>query len=301
MLTREQWEYVEHRGELSAGYAFAGRGRHRIAVSKQINGYEITVRLIADAIPPLEQLGLADGINRLTQFREGLVVFAGAGNSGKTTTMFAMAEAISQKRGGHIITFEDPIEYEIKSGSSQVSQREIGLHTLDYDTALNSALREDPDIVVLGEFAGHKTVLCALALAEAGHLVLASVQATDCARAIDRLLDCPSEPQQLRNMLADSVRAIFAQQLIPRADGQGRVAACEMLINSVSVANIIREAKTQSLVNVMQSGKSQGMVMMDESLRALVEDGVISGEEAYARCKNKPGFKQYLVEAEKTQ
>lgn len=298
LLTREQWEYLERNGDLSVGYAYAGGGRYRINLANHAAGCEIAAHIVADQLLPLEQLGLPEGVAKLTQFKDGLLIFAGTANSGKTTTMMAAVDLINRTRGGHVLTLEDPIEYVLVSQAAQVTQREIGAHTADYQAALHGALREDPDVIVIGELYDYKTTLAAIAAAEAGHLVLATVQAADCARAIDRLFECPDEPAQLRNMVADNVRAIFSQQMILRADGQGRVAAGELLINSISVANIIREAKTQNLVNVMQTGRSQGMIMMDDSLRTLVEDGVISGEEAHARCKNKAAFKQYLTETE---
>ena len=297
LLTKEQWDYFEAVGDLCCSYAFASGGRFRASALKQRHGYEMAFRVVADAIPSPEQLGLPEVCVKLTQFTDGLVVIASPAGSGKTTTVFSLADVVNCSRHGHILTLEDPIEYLLPSKSCQVTQREIGNHTLDFNVALHAALLEDPDVIVIGELCDSATTMLALSMAEAGQLVFATVQAMDCARAIDRLMESPDDSAQLRNMLADNLRAILAQQLIPLKEGQGQVAACEVLINSISVANIIREGKAQNLVNVMQTGKQQGMMMLDESLRTLAQEKMITGEEAHSRAKTKAGFKQFLTPA----
>lgn len=298
LMTAEQFDYFNRSGDLSLSYSFFGGGRFRVAAIKHRAGCDVAVRVVSDNILTLEQLGFPPSLQRLTQYSDGLVLIAGQAGSGKTATMMALVDALNRSRQAHILTLEDPAEYVLKAQSCQVTQREIGTHTAGFQSAFDAALREDPDILVVGELRDHTATMTALAAAEAGQMVFSTVAAPDCARAIDRIFETPGEPMQVRNMLADNLRSIMAQQLVPRADGQGRVAAYELLINSISVGNIIREAKTQNLINVMQTGRQQGMVMMDDSLKQLVADGHISGEEAFSRAKNKTNFMKYLEEAE---
>ena len=298
LMTADQLDYFNRTGDLSFSYAFFGGGRFRIAAMKHRSGCDVAVRVIPEEISTLEQLGFPQQIQKLAQFSDGLVLIAGQAGSGKTATMMSLVDALNRTRPGHILALEDPAEYVLKSQMCQVTQREIGTHSATIHAAFEAALREDPDILLVGELRDHATTMTALAAAEAGQLVYSTVAAPDCARAIDRIFESPDEPMQVRNMLADNLRALLAQQLVPRADGKGRIAACELLINSISVSNIIREAKAQNLINVMQTGKQQGMIMMDDSLKQLVADGVITGEEAFSRAKNKTNFMKYLEEAE---
>ncbi|HYG74576.1 MAG TPA: ATPase, T2SS/T4P/T4SS family [Planctomycetota bacterium] len=294
LLTCEQFDFFQRHGSLRTAYAFAGGGRFRVALSRHNAGIDIAIRIVPEQILSAEQLGLPEGFSRLAQFQEGLILFAGVTNSGKTMSMLALLEMLNRTRNIHITTLEDPVEFVLTPAMAEISQRELGVHTGDDDVAVAHTLQCDSDVLMIGELHDYRMVQGALAAAETGQLVMATLPAADCAHAIDRLLDCPGEPLQLRNRIADSLRAIFSQQLAARADGQGRAAVCELLLNSISVANIIREAKTQNLVNVMQTGRQQGLIMMDDSLRALADAGVVSGEEAYARCKNKALFKKYI-------
>ncbi|MCY3020856.1 MAG: PilT/PilU family type 4a pilus ATPase, partial [Planctomycetota bacterium] len=297
-MTREQWDYFDRHGDLCFCYAFAG-GRYRASAFRHRSGCGAAFRVIRERIPALDQLGLPAGCARLAQFTEGLVLIAAPAGAGKTTTMMALADTINHARHAHILTIEEPIEYALPPAEARISQREVGSHTASVAAAIQGALREDVDVIVIGELRDELAIAAALAAAEAGHLIFATVQAPDCARAIDRIMECTTDPTQRRNAVADNLRAIIGQQLVRRKDGHGRVAACEMLFNSISVGNIIREGKTHNLVNVMQTGRQQGMIMLDDSLRALVEEGAIGGEEAYARAKNKVPFKQYLPEPPK--
>lgn len=294
MMTREQWEYFERSGGLTFCYAFDGGGRYRATVFKHRGGCDASFRVIAEQLPPLEQLGLPENCARLAQAQDGLVLIASPAGSGKTTTMLALVDQINRARRLHIVTLEEPVEYLLPSANSRVTQREVGSHAASYEAAFQAALREDADLLVFGELRDDEVVGVALGAAEAGLLVFATVQALDCGRAIDRLLETSTEPWRRRDMVADNLRAVFCQQLIRRAIGQGRTAACEMLVNSVSVANIIRDGKTHNLVNVMQTGRQQGMLMLDDSLRNLLEQKMISVEEAYARSRNRAAFKNLL-------
>ncbi|MGD0089483.1 MAG: PilT/PilU family type 4a pilus ATPase [Planctomycetota bacterium] len=294
-LTPAQWACFERTGDLDLCYSYPGGGRYRTNVFRERNGLGIKTRLIRAAIPKIEELGLPPHCKRLTEYAQGLVLITGPTGHGKTTTMMALVDMVNQARPDHIITVEDPIEYVLTGAQCQVSQRAIGAHTASFATALKAALRENPDIIVVGDLRDYEATSMAISAAETGHLVFASLPTQDAARTIDKVLDYfpPDEQTQIRLMVSESLRGILSQQLVPRKDGQGRVAAVELLFNSVAVANIIRDANTAGLTNAMQLGKNLGMVLMDESLKALVDQGAIAGEEAWARATNKALFAPY--------
>jgi len=300
-MTPAQWAYLEHTGGLCFAYTYQGGGRYRASAFRHRGGCDATFRIIPEHVPPLEQLGLPEGVNRLTQFTDGMVLLASPAGGGKTTTMMALLSALAQARRAHVVTLEEPLEHLLLSSASQITQREVGSHTESVAAGIHAALRGDAELIAIGELRDNEAIHAALSAAEAGLLVFATVQAPECACAIDRILECPTEPQQRRNMAADNLRAVFSQQLIRRAGGQGRAVACELLLNSISVGNIIREAKTQNLVNVMQTGKQQGMIMFDDTLRTLLEAKAISGEEAYMHARNKGPFKQHAPKPEQAE
>ena len=204
-------------------------------------------------------------------------------------------ELVNQGRPDHIITVEDPIEFVLEGKACQVTQREVGPHTKSFATALKAALREDPDIITIGELRDYDTTSMAINAAETGHLVFSSLPTQDAAKTLDKVIDIfpPEEQEQIRLMVSESLRGILSQQLIPRKDGTGRVAAVELMFNSVAVANIIRDANTPGLINAMQLGKRLGMVIMDEALMGLVEKDLIAGEEAWLRAGNKQKFERW--------
>jgi len=294
VMTREQWEYFDRTGGLCFCYAFAGGGRYRATAFKHRGGCDVSFRIIAEQLPPLEQLGLPENCVKLAQMPDGLVLIGSPAGSGKTTTMMALVDQINHLRRVHIVTLEEPIEYVLQPANSRVTQREVGSHAASFEAAFQAALREDANVLVFGELFNEDVTGIALQAAASGHLVLATVQAPDCGSAIDRVLESSSGPEQRRIMLADNLRAVFCQQLIRRATGQGRAVAGELLFNSISVANIIRDGKTHNLVNVMQTGRQQGMVMLDDSLKTLLEQKMISIEEAYARARNKAPFRNLM-------
>lgn len=203
-----------------------------------------------------------------------------------------MVEEINRERKDHIITLEDPIEYVFESKNCQVSQREVGTHTKSFATSLRAALREDPDVIMVGEMRDLETISLAITASETGHLVLGTLHTSTAARTLDRLLDVfPVEQQsQIRTMVSESIRGIICQQLIPRADGNGRSLALEVMFNSPAVANLIRESKTFMLPGVIQTGRKQGMRLMDDSLKELVDQGAITIQEAMLRCENPKTF-----------
>ncbi len=292
-------EELKDRGDSDFGYEteFA---RFRTSVVRQRLGVEIVFRVINRYVRTMDELGLPEYLKLLTRYQNGLILATGSVGTGKSTTMAAMIQQINMERHDHIITLEDPIEYIIPSQNCHVSQREVFTHTESFATALRAALREDPDVIMVGEMRDLETISLAITAAETGHLVLATLHTTNASRTLDRLLDVfPSEQQEhIRVMVAESLRGILSHQLIPNVDGTGRVLALEILTNTPAVANVIREAKTYMLPGIIQTGKKQGMRLMDDALIDLYERGLISAEEAYERAEQKSIVRPNLTEME---
>jgi twitching motility protein PilT len=270
--------------------------RYRVSVVRQRLGIEIVFRVINTHVRTMDELGLPEHLKLLTRYQNGLILVTGSVGSGKSTTLAAMIQQINTERHDHIITLEDPIEYVIHSKNCHVSQREVFTHTESFATALRAALREDPDVVMVGEMRDLETISLAITAAETGHLVLATLHTANASRTLDRLLDVfpPEQQEHVRVMVAESLRGIISHQLIPKKDGTGRVLALEILTNSPAVANVIRENKTFMLPGIIQTGKKQGMRLMDDTLIDLYERGSISAEEAYARAEQKYLLQQQL-------
>src|SRR5438445_6486577 len=244
----------------------------------------------------MDELELPEYLKVLTRYQNGLIHATSSMATGKSTTIAAMVEQIHMERHDHIITLEDPIEYVLKSKNCHVTQREVFTHTESFATALRAALREDPDVIMVGEMRDLETISLAITASETGHLVLATLHTSNASRTLDRLLDVfPTEQQeQVRVMVSESLRGVISHQLIPRADGTGRVLALEILTNTPAVANVIREAKTYMLPGIIQTGKKQGMRLMDDTLIELYQRGLISAQEAYARAAQKQMVRQQV-------
>jgi twitching motility protein PilT len=244
----------------------------------------------------MDELGLPENLKLLTRYQNGLILVTGSVGTGKSTTLAAMVEQINMERRDHIITLEDPIEYIITSRNCHVSQREVFTHTESFATALRASLREDPDVIMVGEMRDLETISLAITASETGHLVLATLHTSNASRTLDRLLDVfPSDQQeQVRVMVSESLRGVISHQLIPKKDGTGRVLALEILTNTPAVANVIREAKTYMLPGIIQTGKKQGMRLMDDTLIDLYDRGLISAEEACARADQKQMMRQHI-------
>ncbi|MFL6546164.1 MAG: type IV pilus twitching motility protein PilT, partial [Candidatus Udaeobacter sp.] len=240
--------------------------------------------------------GLPEYLKLLTRYQNGLILATGSVGTGKSTTLAAMIEQINMERRDHIITLEDPIEYVIQSRNCHVSQREVFTHTESFATALRAALREDPDVIMVGEMRDLETISLAITAAETGHLVLATLHTSNASRTLDRLLDVfpPEQQEHVRVMVAESLRGVISHQLIPKKDGTGRVLALEILTNTPAVSNVIREAKTYMLPGIIQTGKKQGMRLMDDALIDLYDRGLISSEEAYERADQKYVVRPHL-------
>jgi twitching motility protein PilT len=271
-------------------------GRYRVSVVRQRLGVEIVFRVINVHVRTMDDLGLPEHLKLLTRYQNGLILATGSVGTGKSTTLAAMVQQVNMERHDHIITLEDPIEYVIRSKNCHVSQREVFTHTESFAAALRAALREDPDVIMVGEMRDLETISLAITAAETGHLVLATLHTATAARTLDRLLDVfpPEQQEHVRVMVAESLRGIISHQLIPKKDGTGRVLALEILTNSPAVANVIRENKTFMLPGIIQTGKKQGMRLMDDTLIDLYERGLISAEEAYARAEQKHLVREQL-------
>ena len=294
-LTAAQWQVIADRGDVDFAYSNSF-GRYRACIVKQRLGYDLTFRIISSQIRTMAELGLPSQLKLLTQYHNGLILVTGTVGSGKSTTLAALVEEINLTRRDHIITLEDPIEYLIPSKSCHVTQREVRTHTVSFADALRGALREDPDVIMVGEMRDLETISLAITASETGHLVLGTLHTGNAARTLDRVLDVfPNDQRdQIRVMVSESLRGIISQQLVPRADHTGRCLAMESLMNNPAVGNLIRDGKTFMLPGVIQTGKKQGMQLMDDSLLHLYEAGLINIEEALYRSENKTLMRQAL-------
>ena len=273
-----------------------GKYRFRGNAFWQRGHIAVALRIIPSEVPHLGNLGLPKVIFELARKPRGMLLVTGPAGVGKSTTLAAIVDLINNERKCHIITIEDPIEYVHKDKKSIVSQRELGIDTQSFANALKYALRQDPDVILVGEMRDMETIGLALTAAETGHLVLATLHTLDAAQTANRIIDVfPSQQQQqVRAQLAGSLQGIFSQQLLPRQDGRGLVAACEVLINTSAVGTLIRDGKTHQLLNAMQTGKTYGMQIMDEALKDLYQEGLISYATAIAKANNPENLKQSL-------
>ena len=295
-LTESQWRTIADRGDVDFAYENSF-GRFRACVVRQRLGYDLTFRIINSQVQTMDELGLPPQLRLLTQYHNGLVLVTGSVGSGKSTTLAALVEEINLARRDHIITLEDPIEYIIPSKTCLVTQRVVHTHPASFSGALRAALREDPDVIMVGEMRDLETISLAITASETGHLVLGTLHTSNAARTLDRVLDVfPNDQRdQIRVMVSESLRGIISQQLVPRSDNTGRCLAMEILMNNPAVGNIIREGKTFMLPGVIQTGKKQGMQSMDDSLLRICQSGLITGEEAVYRAENKTLMKQALA------
>src|SRR5947209_4976869 len=271
-------------------------GRFRTSVVRQRLGVDVVFRIINTNVRTMDELGLPEHLKLLTRYQNGLILVTGSVGSGKSTTLAAMVDQVNQERHEHIITLEDPIEYIFEPKNCHITQREVHTHTQSFSNALRASLREDPDVIMVGEMRDLETISLAITASETGHLVLGTLHTSNASRTLDRLLDVfpVDQQEQIRIMVSESLRGIITQQLVPRADGNGRVLALETLTNTPAVANVIREAKTYMLPGIIQTGKKQGMQLMDDALIDLYDRGIISGDEAYARSEQKQLIREHI-------
>ncbi len=278
----------------SADFAhmIADLARFRVNVFRHLNGIGAVFRGIPSKALTLEELAMPAALDHMTRATRGLILVTGKTGSGKSTTLAAMIDAINKRLKGHILTIEDPIEFVHERVNCLISQREVGLHSASFADALHSALREDPDAILVGELRDLETMSIAMTAAEMGVLVMGTLHTNGAAATIDRIVNIfPADKQDhVRNMLSTSLRGVVSQQLLKRKDGSGRVAALEILINTPAVANLIRQGKLEQLENVLQSSGAAGMCTMDGSLKRLLDEGKVSGREAYLQAFDKSKF-----------
>jgi len=286
-----QKQFEEH-DSADFAHAIPEISRFRVNIFRHLNGLGAVFRGIPSQAFTLEDLGMPKCVHNFTRANKGLILVTGKTGSGKTTTLAAMIDAINHNMSGHILTIEDPIEFVHKRQQCLISQREIGVHTPTFSSALHSALREDPDVILVGELRDLETMSIAMTAAEMGILVMGTLHTNGAGATIDRVVNIfPSDKQDhIRNMLSTSLRGVISQQLAKKKDGSGRVAALEILVNNSAVANLIRQGKLEQLENVMQSGGAMGMRTMDGALKDLLEKQAISGQEAYLQAFDKSKF-----------
>ena len=282
IMSEKQLEKLEENGQHDMSFSIRGVGRYRLNVFKQRGSIAMAFRVVASEIPSVETLGIPEGVSDLYKKKRGLVLVTGPTGSGKSTTLASIIDTINNNREAHVITLEDPIEFTYQHRMSIVNQREIGTDSNSYANALRAALREDPDVILVGEMRDLETISTAITAAETGHLVLSTVHTIGASNTVDRLIDVfPShQQQQIRIQLASVLEAVISQQLIPAADGVSRVAAFEVLHVNSAVRNLIREGKSHQLLTVMQTNRKLGMISMDDAIMELYRAQKISREAA---------------------
>jgi twitching motility protein PilT len=286
----------EETGDIDFAYEIPGLARYRANYFEQKYGVGAVFRQIPDTILTTEQLGLPPVLNKLPMFPKGLVLVTGPTGSGKSTTLAALIDYANTHRKDHILTIEDPVEFVHKSRNCIVNHREVGMHTRSFAVALRAALREDPDIIMVGEMRDLETISLAVEAASTGHLVFGTLHTQSAAKTVDRIIDVfPHDQQeQIRATLSDSLQAVVAQTLFKRRDTKGRCPALEILIATPAVRNLIRDAKTFQIPTVLQTGKKYGMQSLDEAILEHLEKGRISAEDAYLHCLDKTRFRAFL-------
>jgi twitching motility protein PilT len=296
ILTDEQIQKFESNLELDFSYSVANVSRFRVNVFKDKGTVATAFRVIPARIPTVRELGLPLLLEELTRRPRGLILVTGPTGSGKSTTLAAMVNQINMERSAHIITIEDPIEYLHHHNLSIINQRELGIDTKAFTNALRASLREDPDVILVGEMRDLDTISTAITCAETGHLVFATLHTNNAPQTIDRMVDVfpPEQQEQIRFMLSNNLEAVLCQQLLPRVGMPGRVCAMEIMIASSAIRNLIREAKAHQLTSAIQTSAAMGMQTMDQCLRELYQGGLISYDEALSRAMNPEEFKTMI-------
>jgi len=286
ILPQKMRERLEQDLELDMSYALPGKARFRVNVYFQRDSIGAAFRLIPYEIKTVQELGLPGVVADLARFPRGFVVVTGPTGSGKSTTLAAMVDVVNKERSAHIMTVEDPIEFLHRHQKCIVNQREVGADTHGFAPALKHVLRQDPDVILVGEMRDLETISTAITAAETGHLVFATLHTQDAPQTIDRIVDVfpPHQQQQVRVQLATTLQGVVTQQLLQTVDGQGRVVACEILVATPAIRNLIREGKVHQIYSIMQAGGRFGMQTMDQALANLVKSGRITQQLAYERC-----------------
>jgi twitching motility protein PilT len=291
-MTDDVAKLFASRYSLDYAYEAPGLARFRVNVFRHLHGLGAVFRVIPNTVRTLEELGLPPVLKTLCREKKGLILVTGPTGSGKSTTLAAMVDFINRDRKGHVITIEDPVEFVHRRQNCLISQRQVGWNTPSFAAALHAALREDPDVILVGELRDRETISLAVTAAETGILILGTLHTNGAASTVDRIINVfpASEQPRIRMMLSTSLRGVISQQLVRRADGKGQLAALEILINTAAAANIIREGKTSQLVGVIERGALLGMQSLDNALRSMVDARLITGNEAYQKAVNKSEF-----------
>ncbi|RZS89422.1 twitching motility protein PilT [Motilibacter rhizosphaerae] len=294
MLTQRQRERFEHALELDLSYSLPGRARFRVNVYRQRDALGAAFRVIPFEIKPLEELGVPAAVAGFADLPRGFVLVTGPTGSGKSTTLASLIDLANRTRDDHILTVEDPLEFLHRHQRCIVNQREVGEDTLSFNEALKHALRQDPDIILVGELRDLETISVALTAAETGHLVFATLHTQDAAQTIDRVIDVfpPEQQAQVRVQLAGTLQGVVSQTLVKRADGTGRAVACEVLTMTPAIRNLVRDGKTHQIGSMMQSGAAHGMQTMDQHLAQLVRQGVVDFDEALTKAHHIDEFRR---------
>jgi len=296
MLNPDQRQEFENNFELDFSHNVEGLCRFRVNLHWEKRGMGAVMRVIPSNIPTTEEIDLSQEVVSLTNLKNGLVVVTGPTGTGKSTTLAAMIEKINSDKNYHILTIEDPIEFVYTNKKSVVRQREVGSHTKSFASALKHALRQDPNVVLIGEMRDLETIAATLTIAETGHLAFATLHTSDASQTIDRIIDVfpPHQQQQIRTVLAAVLRGVVCQQLIPRSDGNGMAVAREVLLVDPAISNMIREGKTAQIYSAMQTGGAVGMRTMENEVKRLFQEGLITAEVAL-RCVNRPDSFRHML------
>jgi twitching motility protein PilT len=294
---KHTWAHYKDGGDADYAYECPGLARFRVNLFKQERGLGAVFRIIPTKLLTMDQLGLPDACQRIVTMERGLCLVTGPTGSGKSTTLSAIINKMNETRKLHIITIEDPIEFVHPNKQSLITQREVGTHATSFATGLRAALREDPDVVLVGEMRDLETISLALAAAETGLLVFGTLHTNSAAKTVDRVINVfPTDEQEgVRNIIADTLSCVLAQQLLRRKKG-GRVAALEIMFGSPAMGNIVREGKTHLLTNLIRSGKKAGMVTMDDSLERFAKEDIITAEAAYEKSIDKKDFRKKMLQ-----
>ncbi|MCA9522934.1 MAG: PilT/PilU family type 4a pilus ATPase, partial [Myxococcales bacterium] len=297
LLTRAQLDRLERELQVDFCYTIRGVGRYRANVFVERHGYGGAFRVIPAELPSFETIGLPQKLLDVLQMHQGLVIVSGSAGSGKTTTLAALVNLINEQRAYHVLTLEDPIEFLHPFKQSLVNQREVHTHSRSFARALRAGLREDPDVIVVGELRDRDTISLAVTAAETGHVVIGTIHATTAAKTIDRLIDAypPSEQPLIRTLLAESLKVVLNQRLVPRKDGLGRIACFELLVPTSAISSHIRDGRTFMIPSTMQISQQAGVITLDMALERLVKAGTVSGEEAYLRAEKRETFERYCA------
>jgi twitching motility protein PilT len=295
LTSPKQWDHFVNTLDLDFAYGLEGVARFRANYLNQENGAGAVFRIIPEEIVPIEKLNLPPAMLELANLEHGLVLVTGPTGSGKSTTLASIIDKINQSHDHHIVTIEDPIEFVHPNKKSTISQREVGTDTESFAAALRAAIRQDPNVILVGEMRDFETISLAITAAEMGVLVFGTLHTNSASKTIDRVIDVfPTDQQrQVRSMLASSLAAVASQLLLRTADGKGRVAALELLLRTSGLANVIREGNTPMITSIIQGGKKDGMQSMDDALYAFAKEGRITGEDAWLKASNKKRFEEF--------